>query len=370
MKKILACMLTLAMLLSLFGCSGENNSEVSSTPNNGNENATSSDVSPEAEGFVIGFSDNFNGNSFHQQQEAYFEELAKEMQAEGIISEYYMAVANNDTATQVSQIENFIMMGCDAIIIDPNSATGLNGVIEEAVEAGITVLVFNDGPVTTPSCYQLNVDCVYNFGYLADWACEKLNYEGDVLVIRGVAGTAYDEMAYQGMMDVLNSYDGINVVGEVYGEWTSTIAQSEVAAILPSLSNVDAVIGQGGDAYGAAQAFIAAGLEVPLITAGNRGDFLNWWMKEYEENGYETISGMASPWFAAASLYLVIDILNGVDVPQYMYYPMELITIDNLMDYEGIADTAVAADEHDWEWVRENLETQDEVACKPDMVTE
>lgn len=288
----------------------------------------------------------------------------------GIACAYYMACSNNDNAVQVSQIQNFIMMGADAIIVDPGSATALNGAIDEAVDAGISVLVFNDGPVTTSSCYQLNVDCVYNFGYLAEWACKKLDYKGDVLIIRGLPGNSYDELAYKGMIDVINSYEGMNVVGEVYGEWTSTVAQSEVAAILPSLSNVDMVIGQGGDAYGAAMAFTAAGMDVPLITAGNRGDFLNWWMDEYKKNGYETISGMASPWFAAASLYMMIDILDGVEVPQYMYYPMETITVDNLFDYEGIADTAVAAEEHDWDWVRETLETQDSAANKPEMVTD
>lgn len=38
--------------------------------------------------------------------------------------------------------------------------------------------------------------------------------------------------------------------------------------------------------------------------------------------------------------------------------------------YEGIADTAVAAEEHDWDWVRETLETQDSAANKPEMVTD
>lgn len=383
MKKFIAFLLAALMLVSMMACAAKTETpapeqtkeetqapETAATETEEETKTEETAATTEKKGYVIGFTNSFNGNTFRQQEEVYFKELAEQMKADGIISEYYMACSNNDNAVQVSQIQNFIMMGVDAIIVDPGSATALNGAIDEAVDAGIPVLVFNDGPVTTSSCYQLNVDCVYNFGYLAEWACKKLDYKGDVLIIRGLPGNSYDELAYKGMIDVINSYEGMNVVGEVYGEWTSTVAQSEVAAILPSLSNVDMVIGQGGDAYGAAMAFTAAGMDVPLITAGNRGDFLNWWMDEYKMNGYETISGMASPWFAAASLYMMIDILDGVEVPQYMYYPMETITVDNLFDYEGIADTAVAAEEHDWDWVRETLETQDSAANKPEMVTD
>ena len=320
------------------------------------------------QGYKIGFTDNYDGNTLHQQQERYFEELAESMKAQGIISEYYMTVANKDVATQVSQIENFIMMGCDAIIIDPTSSSGLDGAIKEAKDAGVEVMIFNDGPVTSPDCYQLNVDCVYNFGYLTEWACEKLNYEGNVLLVRGIAGTSYDELAYKGATDVLAKYEGMNIVGEVYGEWTSTVTQTEISAILPSLPKVDLVVGQSGDAYGAAMAFESAGLDIPLITGGNRGEFLNWWMKEYEKNGYETISGVATPWFSAAALYMVIDILDGMEVPQYTYYPMDLITQDTLFNFEGIADTEVATTVHDLQWVRDELETQDSDANKPEMV--
>lgn len=51
-------------------------------------------------------------------------------------------------------------------------------------------------------------------------------------------------------------------------------------------------------------------------------------------------------------------------------YPMELITTDNLADYAGkFDDTAVIATEHDWDWVRETLESQDSDVNIPELVT-
>ncbi|MCI9212447.1 MAG: ABC transporter substrate-binding protein [Ruminococcus sp.] len=384
-KKMLSILVAFAMLGGMLaGCgntgnqsgSGDegNKSAETETPEKSKETEDQEEGTSEAgsqkkgQGYKIGFTDNYDGNTLHQQQEKYFEDLANEMKEDGIISEFYMTVANKDVATQVSQIQNFIMMGCDAIIIDPTSSSGLDGAIQEAKDAGVTVMIFNDGPVTSDQCYQLNVDCEYNFGYLTEWACEQLDYKGNVLLVRGIAGTSYDELAYKGAKDVLDQYEGMNVVGEVYGEWTSTVTQTEVTAILPTLPKVDLVVGQSGDAYGAAMAFESAGLDVPLITGGNRGEFLNWWMKAYEKNGYETISGVATPWFSAAALYLTVDILDGVEVPQFMYYPMDLITQDTLFDWEGISDSEVATTVHDLEWVRSELETQDEKENKPEMV--
>ncbi|MBQ8151609.1 MAG: substrate-binding domain-containing protein [Firmicutes bacterium] len=320
------------------------------------------------QGYKIGFTDNFDGNTLHQQQEKYFENLATAMKDVGIVSDFTMVVANNDVATQVQQIESFVLDGCDLIVVDPCSSSGLDGAIENATNAGVEVIIFNDGPVSSAKCTQLNVDCVSNFGYLTDWCAQKLGGKGNVLVCRGIAGQSYDALAYEGITSALEKYPDMKIVGEVYGEYNSTTAQTEIASFIAgSKEKVDLVCGESGDAYGAAMAFQAAGLDIPLIYGGNRGEFLNWWM---EQEDYETISGVATPWFSAAALFLGIEKLNGVDIPQYMYYPMDLITQEDLSKFEGIDDSTVATSEYDLSWVRSDLETQDENECKPDMIKE
>ncbi len=52
---------------------------------------------------------------------------------------------------------------------------------------------------------------------------------------------------------------------------------------------------QGGDGYGAAQAFAAAGRPTPLIIMGNRQDELQWWKEQKDANGYETMSVSIAP---------------------------------------------------------------------------
>ena len=50
---------------------------------------------------------------------------------------------NQDVATQISQIENFIQKEMDIIIISPVSDTGLEDAVKKATDAGITVIAAN-----------------------------------------------------------------------------------------------------------------------------------------------------------------------------------------------------------------------------------
>lgn len=59
--------------------------------------------------------------------------VADKLKADGYISEYTVAEANQDTATQIAQIEDFITQGYDIIIVDPASTSSLNNAIMEGV---------------------------------------------------------------------------------------------------------------------------------------------------------------------------------------------------------------------------------------------
>jgi len=352
--KIVISVLSLcAMLLAIAGCGTQ-----SASP--------SADASPESTsattaaggGYKIAFCNSYNGNSYRQLQEKLFTEEADKLVASGVLSSYKILEANSDVATQVSQIESCILEEYDAIMVDPASATGVNGAIEEAYAANIPVLVINDGPVTTDKCWQLNQPCYEFTKKAAEYVVEKLNGKGNVIVVRGIAGVAADEDFYNGMMDVFKQYPDINVVAEVYGEWTASVAQQQIASVLPGLDKVDAVIGEGGEEYGALQAFEAANRDIPLIISGNRGNFLSWWAKQKSETGYETFGWGCNAWHSAAGIYVLQDIIEGVDVPKSMFMPGVYVTQDTVDQYADMAADDMPYEAYDHQWVKDNLYTQ------------
>ncbi|HSV44237.1 MAG TPA: ABC transporter substrate-binding protein, partial [Ramlibacter sp.] len=102
----------------------------------------------------------------------------------------------------------------------------------------------------------------------------------------------------------------------------ATIAQKEVAGIIPSLPRVDAVVNQGGDGYGAARAFEASGRPMPIIVMGNRQDELAWWQQQHAHKKYETFSISATPSVSQVAFWVAQQILAGKKVPKYVEVPL------------------------------------------------
>ena len=350
-KKVLSALLAATMVMGMTACSS---SGTDSGSGGSGDSGTGSGT-----GYKIGFTNSFNGNTYRQQMEAYAQEAADELTESGEISEFTIVEANNDASKQVQQIENFILYGVDAIIIDPISATALTGAIQEASDAGIPCIIINDGPVESDAelCYQINFDTVEQMSTLTEYICEAIGGEGNMIELRGTAGAEFDNIAHEGVTQTLENYPNIEVVAEIYTDWTGSKAQSELASVLPTLDQVDGVVTQGGDSYATVQAFEDAGMDVPVIGGDNRGYFLKWWANEAPED-YDTISVSSNPWDGAAGVYVACDILSGeYDVPNDMTFPFAVVTKDDVQNYADIGDEEIGAPTYDRDWVRETLYT-------------
>lgn len=307
-------------------------------------------------GYVIGFSNSYNGNTYRQAMEKYMKEAAEYLKSTGELKELIIAESNQNNSVQVQQIENFILQKVDAIIIDPGSGTALNGAIQEASDAGIPCIIINDGPVTSSAelCYQINFDNVSMMKYLTEYVCDAIGGKGNIIELRGTAGSNFDGIAHGGVLEGLKNYPDVKVVSEIYTDWTSSKAQSELASVLPTLKKVDGIVTQGGDSYAAVQAFLSAGRALPVIGGDNRGYFLKWWANDAPE-GYNTVSVSSNPWDGATGLYVAIDILDGMDVPKDMVHPFGVVTKDEVQQFANVADEEICCPTYDREWVRENL---------------
>ena len=154
---------------------------------------------------------------------------------------------------------------------------------------------------------------------------KMLGGKGNILEIRGVAGSQVDIDISAGINDTLKKYPDMKKVGTVYGNWDGTITQKQVATILPTLPKVDGVLDQGGDGYGAYQAFKAAGRPIPIIIMGNRQDELVLW-KQMKASGYQTYSVSSAPGMSTIAFWIAQQALAGKKVPNTVNVPLLAIT--------------------------------------------
>jgi ribose transport system substrate-binding protein len=287
----------------------------------------------------IALSNNYAGNSWRQAMLKSWDKVTKQAVADGIVAEATpFTTAENQVTEQAAQIQNLILQGYNAIVVNAASPDALNGAVKEACDAGIVVVSF-DGIVTEPCAWRIAVDFKKMGEVQLDYLTEKMASGGNLLEIRGLAGVFVDDAIHSGIEAGVQKHTQFKVVGSVHGDWAQTVAQKAVAGILPSLPEVQAVVTQGGDGYGAAQAFKAAGRPTPLIIMGNRQDELAWWKEQKDASGYETMSVSIAPGVSTLAFWVAQMILDGEKVPQDMIVPFLRIDQDNLE--QNLASTEV-----------------------------
>lgn len=286
---------------------------------------------------TIALSNNYAGNSWRQAMLTSWDKVASAAAADGVVAAAdAFTTAENQVTEQAAQIQNLILQGYDAIVINAASPEGLNGAVKEACDAGVVVVSF-DGIVTEPCAYRIAVD-FHNMGKVqVEYLAGRLADGGDLLEIRGLAGVFVDDEISAGIHEGVAENSQFKIQGSVHGDWAQDVSQKAVAGILPSLPEIKAVVTQGGDGYGAAQAFKAAGRPTPIIVMGNRHDELTWWKEQKDANGYETMSVSIAPGVSTLAFWVAQQVLDGKTVPHDLSVPFLTITQDTLE--ESLANT-------------------------------
>jgi len=278
----------------------------------------------------IALSNNYAGNSWRQAMLTSWEKITWPAVADGTVAAAdAFTTAENQATEQAAQIQNMILQGYDAIVVNAASPTALNGAIKEACDAGITVVSF-DGIVTEPCAWRIAVNFKEMGRSQVEYLAGAMPGGGNLLEIRGLAGVFVDDEISAGIHAGVEQFPQFKIVGSVHGDWAQDVAQKAVAGILPSLPDVAAVVTQGGDGYGAAQAFAAADRPIPTIVMGNREDELKWWKDQKDASGYTTMSVSIAPGVSTLAFWVAQQILDGKEVPKDLTVPFLRIDQDNL----------------------------------------
>jgi ribose transport system substrate-binding protein len=278
----------------------------------------------------IALSNNYAGNSWRQAMLTSWEKITGEAVKAGVVAAADpFTTAENQATEQAAQIQNMILQGYNAIVVNAASPTALNGAIKEACDAGIIVVSF-DGIVDEPCAWRIAVDFKGMGKSEVEYLAKAMPKGGNLLEIRGLAGVFVDDAISAGIAEGVAANPQFKLVGSVHGDWAQDVAQKAVAGILPSLPEVAAVVTQGGDGYGAAQAFAAAGRPTPTIIMGNREDELKWWKEQKDANGYTTMSVSIAPGVSTLAFWVAQQILDGKEVKKDLTVPFLRIDQDNL----------------------------------------
>ena len=189
-------------------------------------------------------------------------ELCKE---QGLADKLSIQNAVPGVNTQSVQIRKLIASDVDLLLINPNSSTALNPVMEEAQEAGITVVVY-DMPIDNEKVLDVFMNKDWWMAPLTEWFCEKLGGKGNIVYIRVIADQPGNIERDVSAEKVLAKYPDIKLLAKANGNWDQAAAQQVMSDLLASFPQIDGVLTQDGMTLGIIRAFEAAGREIPVVT--------------------------------------------------------------------------------------------------------
>lgn len=325
--------------LALAGCAKSSPADVSTAT----QKTPSKDI-------TIALSNSFIGNTWRQTMVKVFQDTAQKAKAEGLIKTYMVSNTSENTATeQIAAMKSLILKKPSAILIDSASPTALDPVIEQACSAGIVVITF-DSVGSAPCEYNEQADLAQYGALSAEGVLKAIHGKGNVIVVRGVVGSAPEKTIYDAQMAQIKKYPGVKVVAQVQGEASNSVTQQAVQAALPSWPTIQGVI-TGGSTYGALQAFQSAGRPVPFGNFANDGTDLALWKHLVSTNPkFQATSVRPDPGQSAFGLWEALDILHGAKVPKNLTSPnivMSNAALDKWIAVTPVSDTAA------WQWTQQ-----------------
>jgi D-xylose transport system substrate-binding protein len=253
----------------------------------GGDEATEAPAETEAAGGGEGLTVGVSWNNFNEERWAKADEkgMLEVFDAEGV--EYISADAGSSVEQQLSDIENLIAQGADALIVLAQDGTAVLPAVEAAAAEGIPVIAY-DRLIETDQAFYLTFDNV-EVGRMQARAIVDLVPEGNYVFIKGNSADANADFLRGGQEEVLTEAAGceaitpdnpdpecpIKNVGESYTDnWDPAIAQTNMEQFLTQNDNdVDAVVASNdGMAGGVVAALEAQGLAGEVPVSGQDGD--------------------------------------------------------------------------------------------------
>ncbi len=244
--------------------------------------------------------------------------------------------AKDDVSKQLSQVQNFIANGVDAIIVNPVDTSATAAITKAAADAGVPLVYVNRQPADVEKLGPKAAFVASNeseFGTLeTKEICKILGGKGDILVISGQLSNQAAVQRTQDVHDVIALPDckGIKIIAEQTANWDRTQAQNLMTNWLSKGLKFDAVVSNNDEmAVGALQAMKAAGVDTKKAVVGGvdatQDALASMKAGDLKVTVFQDAAGQGKGAVDAA-----LALAAGKSVDKKVYIPFQLVTPANM----------------------------------------
>lgn len=272
----------------------------------------------------IGFSQSNLGEPWRVQMN---DDLKKAAAKHGDSIKMYWKDAQFKTDVQQAQVREFIQQGMDLIIISPKETVPLTKPVEEAMDAGIPVIVLDrriSGDKYTTFIGGDNREIGRQAG---KFMVELLGGKGNVVEIKGLMTTQPAVDRHEGFLEGIEGSD-IKIIFDADAHWLEPDAQKEMSSALSRFTDIDAVYAHNDP--------MAHGAYIVAQQKGRTGEMKFIGIDGLPSEGVKYVrdgvldATLVYPNGAEEAIDAALKILNGEEVPKDIILPTKIITEDDV----------------------------------------
>ena len=277
MRKLLAVLLTLTLLVSLAACGGDETTttaapaDTTTTADGGDSDETTteapSDVD-ESEWEIVVVPKDATNPWFVRMDTG-----VKEYAAETGLNIYQRGTPEIDATLQSQLIQDLIAADVDAICVVPVDPTSLEPVLKQARDAGIIVIA-HEGASLQNVDYDIEAFSNEQYGaFIMDNLAEAMGEEGVyTTMVAHVTNASHNEWADGGVAHQKSAYPNMTLLEEeprVESEDNGDVAYNKAKELFKKYPDLKGIMGTSSfDAPGIARAIKELGLEGKVFTSG------------------------------------------------------------------------------------------------------
>ena len=283
--------------------------------------------------FVIGVSNNSVANPFRVQMINEIKYYASKHPE--LIKELVVLNAGEDTNKQISDVQDLISRGVDAIVLSPHSNTAFASVLKDAKDNNIPVATYNNNITEGADLLVAQVTPPFKEWQrqTTEWLAKAMGGKGNVIVLRGITGTPVDGYEWDGAKEVLDQNPGIKVICSEYANWDYGAAKTAVQNCLANHPEVNGILSFGDSmTWAAGEVMAAQGYDItkiPMIGVGGGNGPLKWWAANPKIQAY--IIGDHTD----VAVYATLDVINALTgkTGEKVEIPTKVVTSETLKDF-------------------------------------
>lgn len=254
--------------------------------------------------------------------------------------------AQNDVGRQLNQIQNFVASGVDAIIVNPVDTDATVAMSNLAAEAGIPLVYVNREPVNLNELPENQAfvasEEIQAGRFQGEQACKLFTDMGktedvQVAILMGELSNQASRMRTQGVLEVVATDECgfIKVVEQQTANWQRTMGADLVTNWLTAGLELDGILANNDEmAIGAVQALKTSGRTMDDVVIGGI-DATADALAAMEAGDLDVTVFQNAAGQGEGAVDAALKLARGEDVENKVYVPFELVTPENLAEYQN-----------------------------------